>query len=281
MQFSKYHALGNDYLVLASTHFDRELDADEIRRVCRPHTGVGADGILWATIRPESRRYSVRIFNPDGSEAEISGNGVRIFARYLWDSGYINDEAVDIHTAAGVSRAVVEARGAAVSLALGRPSFWSAEIPVAGPPREVVDEEIRAGARTYRFTGVTVGNPHCVIVVPRVSEAETRESGPLLETEPRFPARTNVQFVQVLDRGRIRLEIWERGAGYTLSSGTSSAAAAAAVHRLGLAGPSLDVEMPGGRLRASIAADGIVTISGPVAKICQGTLAAELLLRRE
>jgi len=281
MQFSKYHALGNDYLVLASSHFDRELGTDEIRRVCRPHTGVGADGILWATIQPESRRYAVRIFNPDGTEAEISGNGVRIFARYLWDCGYINDEGVDIETAAGRSHAVVDSRGASVSLALGRPSFSSADVPVAGPPREVLDEEIRAGGRTYRFSAVTVGNPHCVIVVPRVSPEETREAGPVIEEDPRFPSRTNVQFVEVLDRGRIRLEIWERGAGYTLSSGTSSAAAAAVVHRRNLAGPSLEVEMPGGRLHAEIDADGGVTISGPVVKICQGTLAAELLLERE
>jgi len=281
MQFAKYHALGNDYLVLASSHFDRELGSDEIRRICRPHTGVGADGILWASIRPEHRRYGVRIFNPDASEAETSGNGVRIFARYLWDCGYINDEPVEIETAAGVSRAVVEARGAAVSLALGRPSFSSADVPVDGPLREVVDEEIRAGGRTYRFTAVTVGNPHCVIVLPRVSAEEARESGPVIEIDPRFPARTNVQFVEIVDRGRIRMEIWERGAGYTLSSGTSSAAAAAAVHRLGLAGPVLDVEMPGGRLHAEIDADGSVTIAGPVVKICQGTLAAELLLQRD
>ena len=280
MQFSKYHALGNDYLVLASSSFDRALGADEVRRVCARRTGVGSDGILWADIHPESRRYGLRIFNPDGSEAEISGNGVRIFARYLWDCGYINDEPVEIRTAAGVSRAAVEPRGAGVSLALGRPSFRSADIPVAGPPREVIDEEIGAGGRTYRFTGVTVGNPHCVIVVPRASADEARESGPLIEADPRFPARTNVQFVEVVDPGRIRMEIWERGAGYTLSSGTSSAAAAAAVHRRGLAGPVLDVEMPGGRLRAEIGAEGDVSISGPVVKICQGTLAAELLLQR-
>ncbi len=281
MQFSKYHALGNDYLVLASSNFDRELGPDEIRRVCRPHTGVGADGILWATIRPENRRYAVRIFNPDGTEAGMSGNGVRIFARYLWDCGYINDEGVDIETASGRSHGVVDSRGAEVSLALGRPSFSSADIPVAGPPREVLNEEIRAGARTYRFSAVTVGNPHCVIVLPRISAEETRELGPVLETDPRFPDRTNVQFVQVLDPGRIRLEIWERGAGYTLSSGTSSAAAAATVHRLGLAGPSLDVEMPGGRLRVEIDATGAVSIAGPVVKVCQGTLAAELLLQRD
>ena len=281
MQFAKYHALGNDYLVLASSHFDRELGREEVRRVCRPHTGVGADGILWATIEPEKRRYAVRIFNPDGSEAEISGNGVRIFARFLWDSGYINDEPVEIETAAGVSRAAVESRGARVSLDLGRPSFSSADIPVAGPLRDVVDEEIRAGDRTYRFTGVTVGNPHCVIVLPRISADEACLSGPLIEIDPRFPARTNVQFVQVIDRDNIRMEIWERGAGYTLSSGTSTAAAAAAVHRLGLAGPVLDVEMPGGRLHAEIGADGGVSIAGSVVKICRGTLAAELLLQRD
>jgi diaminopimelate epimerase len=281
MQFSKYHALGNDYLVLASTNFDRRLGRDEIRRVCHRHTGVGSDGILWAEIHSEIRRYSLRIFNPDGSEAAISGNGVRIFARYLWDCGYINDEPVEIETAAGVRRAAVETRGAGVSLALGRPSFSSPEIPMAGPPREVIDEEIAAGGRTYRFTGVTVGNPHCVIVVPRADAEEARAAGPAIENDPRFPERTNVQFVEVVDREHIRMEIWERGAGYTLSSGTSSAAAAAAVHRRGLAGSLVDVEMPGGHLRAEIGADGGISISGPVVKICQGTLAAELLLQRD
>jgi diaminopimelate epimerase len=281
MQFAKYHALGNDYLVLASSHFDRPLGPEEVRRICRPHTGVGADGILWATIEAESRRFAVRIFNPDGSEAGMSGNGVRIFARFLWDSGFINDEPVGIETPAGISRAAVESRGARVSLAMGVPSFSSADIPVTGPVRDVVDEEIRAGDRAYRFTGVTVGNPHCVIVLPQISAEEARRSGPLLENDPRFPRRTNVQFVEVVDRGRIRMEIWERGAGYTLSSGSSSAAAAAVVHRLGLAGPAVDVEMPGGRLRAEIGADGTVSITGPVVKICQGTLAAELLLQRD
>ena len=278
MQFSKYHALGNDYLVLPAAHFDRLLDPGEIRKVCRTHTGVGADGVLWVTVHPETRRYAVRIFNPDGSEAGISGNGVRIFARFLWDSGYINDEPVEIATPGGAARASVDARGATVSLTLRPPSFSSRDIPVTGPARDVVDEEITAAGHVYRFTGVSVGNPHCVIVLPAISEEEARSAGPLLEHDPRFPERTNVQFVQILDPARIRLEIWERGAGYTLSSGSSSAAAAAATHRLGLTGKRMTVEMPGGDLAAEIGDDGAVTISGPVVKICQGTFAAEIFL---
>lgn len=278
MQFSKYHALGNDYLVVPAAHFDRPFTAGEIRKICRAHTGMGADGILWVTVQPETRHYAVRIFNPDGSEAAMSGNGVRIFARFLWDSGYINDEPVEVATPAGIARAFVDSRGARVSLALPRPSFSSADIPVSGTVRDVVDEEIEAGGRAYRFTAVTVGNPHCVIVLPAVSADEARTAGPLIEHDPRFPERVNVQFVQVLDSSRIRLEIWERGAGYTLSSGSSSAAAAAATHRLGLTATRLTVEMPGGALSAEIGADGTVTISGPVVKVCQGTLAAEILL---
>ena len=281
MQFSKYHALGNDYVVLAAAQFERPLEPAEIRKICRPHTGVGADGIVWTSVPPDSHRYAVRIFNPDGSEAETSGNGIRIFARSLWDSGFVNDEPIAIETAGGIVRAAVDARGASVSLTLPPATFSSARVPVAGPEREVVDEEIAAGARHYRFTAVNVGNPHCVIVVPRVSAEEARASGPILENDPRFPARTNVQFVQVVDPARLRIEIWERGAGYTLSSGTSSAAAAAAAHRLGLVGTTVAVEMPGGTLSAKIADDGAVTIAGPVVKVCQGTLTAELLLQKE
>jgi diaminopimelate epimerase len=281
VQFSKYHALGNDYLVLSSANFDRELTPEEIRRICRAHTGVGADGLLWTTIHPEDHRYEVRIFNPDGGEAGMSGNGVRIFARFLWDSGYINDDPVEIVTSSGATRAAVEFHGGSVSLTLARPSFSSADIPISGPLRDVVDEEIHAGGREYRFTGLTVGNPHCVIVLSQVSEDEARLSGPILERDPRFPARTNVQFVQVIDRSRIRLEIWERGAGYTLSSGTSAAAAAATVHRLGLAGPKLTVDMPGGSLAVTVADDGTISIAGRVIKICQGTLSGEFLLQKD
>jgi len=277
MNFAKYHALGNDYLVFHSRDFDRELTTEQIRRICHRQYGVGADGILWTSIHPEDREFSLRIFNPDGSEAEKSGNGVRIFSRFLWDLGYINDEEIEIRTPGGPVGAVVHKRGDQVTVRLGKASFFSSRIPVTGPPREVLEEPIDAAGRHYRYSAVTLGNPHCVIVLPEISRAETIEAGPVLENDPRFPNRTNVQFVRVADRDRIEIEIWERGAGYTLSSGSSSGAAAAVARKLGLCGPNLRVAMPGGEVTVEIGPEYEVTLTGPVTSVCHGTLSAELL----
>ncbi|MGH9440787.1 MAG: diaminopimelate epimerase [Thermoanaerobaculia bacterium] len=277
MNFAKYHALGNDYLVFHSEDFDRDLTPAQIRRICHRQCGVGADGILWTSIHPETRAYSLRVFNPDGSEAEKSGNGARIFSRFLWDLGYINDEEIEIGTPGGAVGATVHRRGDQVTVRLGKASFFSSRIPVTGPPREVLDEPIQAAGKSYRFSAVTLGNPHCVIVAPEVSREETVSAGPVLETDPRFPNRTNVQFVRIVDPSRIQIEIWERGAGYTLSSGTSSGAAAAVVNKLGLCGPKLQVEMPGGEVAVEISPDFEVTLTGPVTSVCHGTLSAELL----
>ncbi len=277
MNFAKYHALGNDYLVFHSEDFDRELTPAQIRRICHRQYGVGADGILWTSIHPENRAFSLRIFNPDGSEAEKSGNGVRIFSRFLWDLGYINDEEIEIRTPGGPVGAAVHRRGDQVTVSLGKASFFSSRIPVTGPPREVLEEPIEAAGRRYKFSGVTLGNPHCVIVVPEISHAEAIEAGPILETDPRFPNRTNVQFVRVAAPSRIEIEIWERGAGYTLSSGTSSGAAAAVARKLGLCGPDIVVAMPGGEVAVQIGPEFEVTLTGPVTSVCHGTLSAELL----
>jgi diaminopimelate epimerase len=265
MNFAKYHALGNDYLVFHSKDFDRELTPAQIRRICHRQYGVGADGILWTSIHPESREFSLRIFNPDGSEAEKSGNGVRIFSRFLWDLGYINDEEVEIRTPGGAVSTVVHRRGDQVTVRLGKASFF------------VIEEPIEAAGRHYKFSGVTLGNPHCVIFVPELSRAETIEAGPVLETDPRFPNRTNVQFVRVASPSRIEIEIWERGAGYTLSSGTSSGAAAAVARKLGFCGPEIRVAMPGGEVAVEIGQEFEVTLTGPVTSVCHGTLSAELL----
>jgi diaminopimelate epimerase len=277
MNFAKYHALGNDYLVFRSKDFDHDLSADQIHRICDRHCGVGADGILWTSIRPEERAFSLRIFNPDGSEAEKSGNGIRIFSRFLWDLGYINDEEIEIRTPGGSVGASVHKLGDQVTVKLGKASFFSSRIPVAGPPREVLEEPIEAAGRSYRFSAVSLGNPHCVILVPEVSKEEALLAGPVLESDARFPNRTNVQFVQLIDRTRIRLEIWERGAGYTLSSGTSSCAAAAVARKLGHCEARLRVEMPGGDVDIEISPDFELTLTGPVTNVCHGTLSSELL----
>jgi diaminopimelate epimerase len=180
-------------------------------------------------------------------------------------------------TKGGVVACQVRGRGAEILVEMGRASFDSAIIPVAGPHREVVREELRLAGESIRFTAVTVGNPHCVVHLDEVTPALALRLGPLLETHPLFPNRTNVQLVKVIDRSRIQIEIWERGAGYTLASGSSSCAAAAASVRLGLCDGDLTVVMPGGQLAITVASDFALTMLGPARQVAQGTISSELL----
>jgi diaminopimelate epimerase len=274
MRFHKYHALGNDYLVLELEN-QAAPSAALVRRLCDRHFGVGGDGILLGT--DAGGQLGLRIFNPDGSEAEKSGNGLRIFARYLLDRGRVGDAPFDVATKGGRVRCQVHEGGRRIVVDMGRASFASAEIPVVGPPRDVVAEEIEAAGERLRFTGVTVGNPHCVVHVAEATAALAQRLGPLLERHEKFPHRTNVQLVQVLDRASLKIEIWERGAGYTLASGSSSCAAAAASVRLGLCDGDVTVAMPGGELSIVVAPDYAIRMSGPAAKVAEGTVAPELL----
>lgn len=274
MRFHKYQALGNDYLVLEPGGVD--LTAGVVRAVCDRHLGVGADGVLVEHATPDGS-LAVRIVNPDGSEAEKSGNGLRIFARYLWDRGRVGDEAFEVVTRGGTVRCQVRDAGRTVFVAMGPASFDSAAIPVAGPRREVVDEAIEVAGERLRVTAVTVGNPHCVVHVDEPTEALARRLGPALESHELFPRRTNVQFVRVVDRHRIVLEIWERGAGYTLASGSSACAAAAASVRLGLCAGDVTVAMPGGELAIGVGPDFALTMLGAVGKVAEGRVAEELL----
>lgn len=281
-QFYKYQALGNDMLVLDPATFDLPPAAAAIRRLCDRHFGLGADGVCYGPLPGGEHPRRMRFFNPDGSEAEKSGNGLRIFARYLWDRGYVSGVEFDIRIGGELVTARIE-DGAArtISTGLGRLSFRSAGIPVSGPAREVVDEPLAVAGATYRVTAVGIGNPHCVIFSDEVSEAATRAAGPAIETAPQFPNRTNVQFAQVLDRHTLRIEIWERGAGYTLASGTSASAAAGAAIRTGRCRSPVEVRMPGGVARVAVDRDWRVTLTGGVEAVCQGSLAADLAAQLE
>jgi diaminopimelate epimerase len=278
MKFHKYQALGNDYLVVEAEV--AALSPGLIRRICDRHFGVGSDGILVpgeATAEGLPPRFSLRIFNPDGSEAEKSGNGLRIFARYLFDQGQVSHRPFQLVTSGGSVRCQIWEGGRRIAVEMGEASFDSARIPVLGPRREVVGEEIEVGGERLRFTAVTVGNPHCVVHTERATPELARRLGPLLENHPLFPNRTNVQFVRVLDRGRIQVEIWERGAGYTLASGTSSCAAAAASVRLGHCDGDITVVMPGGQLAIVVSPAFAVRMTGPTAKVAEGSIAEDLL----
>lgn len=278
MRFHKYHALGNDYIVLDPSDFPQWKAPNEaqIRVICHRNFGVGSDGILWGPLPSSQSQFGLRIFNPDGSEAEKSGNGLRIFSRYLWDRSLVKSPTFTVETPGGQVQSEIKENGQLITVAMGRVSFDSTKITVVGPPREVIDEEIVVKDRSFTFCAATIGNPHCVIPLPSVSPEIAKEYGPDLETHPNFPRKTNVQFLQVLDRNNIRIEIWERGAGYTLASGSSSSAAAAVARKLGLVDAHVTVHMPGGQIGIEIAPDYAIMMTGTVNKVADGVMDEEL-----
>lgn len=279
LPFIKYQALGNDYLVVDPVDLLQPLTTQQIRCICDRHYGPGSDGILVGPLPAAEAAFGLRIFNPDGSEAEKSGNGLRIFARFLWDTARLTPtpngaESLPFRmaTAGGTVQAEILEHGRTVRVEMGRAVFDSRLIPAAGPSRQVIDEELIIDGERLRYCAVSLGNPHCVILNVEASEAAARRLGPLIERDPRFPNRTNVQFLRVDNRREISIYIWERGAGYTLASGSSSCAAAAAAHRLGQVDGEVIVHNPGGAIRVEILPDLQIRMTGPVAKVYDGRM---------
>jgi diaminopimelate epimerase len=280
MKFWKYHALGNDYLVLDPKDLPAPLTTEQVRLICHRNFGVGSDGILLGPMPATKAEIGLRIYNPDGSQAEKSGNGLRIFSRYLWDRNLVGDQEFAIETPGGLVKSTVFENGRMVRVEMGKVSFSSDMIPVVGPSRDVINEQIQVGGKTFTYCAATVGNPHCVIALPEIGVDLAKQYGPLLEVHPNFPNRTNVQFLKVIDRANIQIEIWERGAGYTLASGSSSSAAASVAHKLGLCDRSITVHMPGGKLSIEIGNDFDILMTGPVTKVSEGNIAEEMLFDR-
>ena len=277
MHFFRYTALGNDYIVIPESEVRGTLTPALARRICHRNYGVGSDGILLHVNDASRDRYELRIFNPDGSESEKSGNGLRIFARYLWDRQRVGEQPFEVTTPGGTVSCNVRDRGRVVTVELGALTFDSARIPVAGPAREVLRERFVIDGVELEYSCASIGNPHCVVLREELSENETRRFGPLIEIERRFPNRTNVQFMKVIDRTNVAIQIWERGAGFTLASGSSSSAAAGVAHRLGLCDADITVHAPGGAIRIEIDARFNVRMTGPVTHIADGEIDAEAL----
>lgn len=277
MRFHKYQALGNDYIVLDPAEYGTQPPTPEqVRAICHRNFGLGSDGILWGPLPTPRAQFGLRIFNPDGSEAEKSGNGLRIFSRYLRDKGAARENTFTIDTPGGLVRSELKDGGRLITVDMGNVSFNSAKIPVTGMPREVINERLQVLDREFVYCGATIGNPHCVIPLPEISAELAKRYGPAIETHPNFPKRTNVQFLRVLDRNNIRIEIWERGAGYTLASGSSSSAAAAVAHRLDLVESVLTVHMPGGGIGIEIGDGFAIRMTGSVKRVADGTLHPEI-----
>jgi diaminopimelate epimerase len=279
MKYAKYHGLGNDYLVIRPDDIDRELKSEQIQLICHRNYGVGSDGILVGPLPSDTCNFRLRILNPDGGEAEKSGNGLRIFSRFLYDQGLVHENPFTVETLGGAVVCQVRDGGKTVTVEMGKVSFLSTKIPVTGEEREVLREHMDIAGTTFEYCAATVGNPHCVILGEYPSPELARQYGPLIETDSRFPHRINVQFLQVIDRQNIRIEIWERGAGYTLASGSSSTAAAAVAYRLGLCDSAITVHMPGGELATRFSQDFAATMTGPVTRVCQGVIESEMFMK--
>ena len=270
---AKYQGLGNDYLILDAVRNRVQLQRKKAALLCQRGFGLGADGVLYGPVQINGK-MGVHIFNADGSESPISGNGVRIFAKYLIDQGYVKESKFDIETMAGtIEVEVMNARATEFRVKMGKASFISEEIPVTGEKREIINETFTFNEKEYKATCLTVGNPHCIIFADKVSKEAVKELGPYVENADEFPNRMNLQLCRLIDRGNLDIEIWERGSGYTKASGTGSCAAAAAAYRLGLVEPRINVNQPGGMIQINIKEDGTIYMTGTVGFIADISIA--------
>lgn len=281
--FFRGHGLGNDYIVMDPKELTFKLTPKNIKSVCDRNWGLGSDGIL-AFVPSKKADFGLRIFNPDGSEAEKSGNGLRIFARYLHATGKTKKKRFTVETKGGLVAIDlhVDRHGDAssVTVEMGQAAFKPTALPCTLDVPELIQQSIEAAGRTLSFTGVSVGNPHCVVFKPAGgswSREDLIKFGPVLENHPMFPKRTNVQLAVPTGPKEIFILIWERGAGETQASGSSSCAAASAAVRLGLVKSPVTVTMPGGTLNIVVAPDFSLTMKGPVAEVARGSLSASFV----
>jgi diaminopimelate epimerase len=273
VRFEKWQALGNDYLIVEAGELPWGLTPERVRRLCDPHFGIGADGVLLLS-RSDDPAYvaELRIFNPDGSEAELSGNGAREAILYLRRHGWTEEDTFSILTAAGpVTPTITSER--TCSVAMGRAGITSKDFPDGGPDGR---GSLSSGGREWAFQHVSIGNPQCAIVVgEELEDLDLSAIGPGVEGNALFPNRTNVSFLRV-DGSRVRARIFERGVGETLSSGTGASGAAVTAFLNGSPSP-ITVELDGGELVVEISDDLDLTLSGWAEQICAGELSVELL----
>ena len=276
----RYHGLGNDYLVYDPNKNELELNKENVAMLCNRNMGLGSDGILEGPFIGE-KHMSLKIWNPDGSIAEKSGNGVRIFAKYLKDAGYVQKKNYHLVTDGGmVEITYLNEDGSRLRISMGKISFWSDEVPVTGERREVINEDMVFGRTLYPVTCVSVGNPHCVIPMREISKPLVCKIGNYSEGARYFPEGINTEIMKVIDNNNIAIETFERGAGYTMANGTGACAAAGVAYKLGLTANKVIVHMPGGELQVEIDENWDVYMTGEVfyvAKICLSSEFAEKL----
>jgi diaminopimelate epimerase len=270
LAFTKMHGLGNDFVVIDCRNQAVGLKSEELgdlgKRLCRRRFGIGADQVL-LLYNSERADFRMRIFNADGSEVEMCGNGIRCFAKYIWDRGFSDKDVLDVETVAGIVRP--EKSGDLVRVDMGEPVLEGRHIPVSHDG-QVKDFPLKILDREFKITCVSMGNPHAVIVVDDAVQFDVEKYGPLIEHNGFFPKRTNVEFIQMIDRGRIRMRVWERGTGETMACGTGASAAAVAASLKGLADRRVTVVLNGGELVIEWREDNHVYMTGPAVEVFEG-----------
>lgn len=276
MEFSKMHGLGNDFVVvdcISQAGLENAV-ASQARFLCDRHFGVGADGVI-LILPSEKADARMRIFNPDGSEAEMCGNGIRCFAKFLYERGIVSKRALTVETAAGIVRPSLRVdRGSVreILVDMGPPRLAREEIPMTGTNGQVIGEVLETSEGPLKVTCLSMGNPHCVVFVPRVEEYPVAKIGPLLERHPAFPQRANVEFISPNGEGRLRVRVWERGAGETLACGTGACAAVVAGALSGITARQAQVSLPGGQLSVYWREDNRVLLTGPAEHLFDGEI---------
>ena len=275
MDFVKMHGLGNDFVFIEDkTGQDKDYTA-LARAMCNRHTGIGADGLI---VIVDSRVADVRmrIINSDGSEAEMCGNGIRCFAKYVYDSGIIEKKRFTVETPAGIMEPEItvgaDNKAKLITINMGRPSFNRSEIPMEGAEGRVLNEDLCVDGENWKITSLLMGVPHTVTYVDDVDTVDIEKIGPLFEKHEAFPKHTNINFAQQMDDRTVKVRTWERGAGATLACGTGSCSVAVASFLNGRTGREVDIQLPLGTLHIEYREeDGNVYMTGPAAVSFTGT----------
>ncbi|KAF0243561.1 MAG: diaminopimelate [Planctomycetota bacterium] len=271
MKFTKMHGIANDYVVLNGFKGGVRNPGKAAKELCDRRFGVGADGLL-LVLPGNGSDFRMRMFNPDGSEAEMCGNGIRCFGKYVYDHGLTGKKRITVSTLGGTKTLEFSVNGGAVrsvKVDMGEPMLERPKIPMTGKGR-AVNEVMKVGGRTFRFTSLSVGNPHCVIFVPRVKDFPVAEFGPRIEWCRWWPKKVNVEFVEVVSRKEVRQRTWERGAGETWGCGTGAAAVCVAGVLTGRTGRKILNHLLGGDLTLEWAANNHVFKTGPAVEVFEG-----------
>jgi len=279
LRFTKMHGLGNDFVMIDDLDRSWDVEPDAVRLLCDRHFGIGGDGLI--QVRPATvadADFFMLYFNADGTTAEMCGNGIRCFAKWLVDRGHAKGDVIRVQTLGGVRLVEVErdadGKMTVARVDMGEPVVDPPSIPTTFTGGEVLERTLHTALGAFDVTAISMGNPHAVIWVDDVDTAPVETLGPIIEVDPHFPAKTNVEFAQLVDGepDRIRLRVWERGVDETLACGTGACATAVAAALSGRTGRSVTVELPGGELEVEWAADGHVLMTGTAEEVFTGAL---------